>query len=70
MIGRQIFPTILVAVLMTAPAPGAAQEARRISAAASPAELFGVAERLSRKSRYLEATRILRLLETNPNRDV
>ena len=72
MIGRPIFPTILAAVLIAAPAAAAAasQEAGRISAAASPAEMFGVAGRLISQGRYEEAKRILRLLESNPNRDV
>ena len=73
MIGRQIFPTILAAALIAAPVhagTAASREAVRTSTAASAVEIFGVAERLIGHGRYEEAMRILRLLESNPNRDV
>lgn len=70
MIGRQLFPAILAAVLLAAPALAAPREAGRILAAASPGELLGVAERLVSLGRYEEATRLLRLLESNPSRHI
>jgi len=69
-IGWQIFPTVLAAALIAAPAAATSPQAGRTSAAASPAEMFGLAERLVDRGRYDEAKRILRLLESNPNRDV
>jgi hypothetical protein len=70
-IGRPIFQTILAAVLIAIPAAAAAsQETGRISGAASTAEMFDLAARLISQGRYEEAKRILRLLESNPNRDV
>ena len=70
MIGWRIFPAVLAAALIAVPAGATSPEAVRGSAAASPAEMFGLAERLVGGGRYDEAKRILRLLESNPNRDV